>query len=470
MPEEEKDQKKESNENLMQSFGELLDTEMSNRDPNWKENYPKDPQNYPEYYKPDLSSLSPDESQSKEEEGVDEKESDSDSEEYREDDGQQEQEETGESQRESKPDETSEEKPDGDSGEKEHDQQDESKSDDEDDSEEEKNPHYSERWRKRLKNAKQKAKKQAEEEYKQKIEELERQVQEKKDAEPGEDTQVDESIMEEYKALKRRYDAENDPEIAKPFNERIKNNDNALRSILSKYYGKETVDKIKDVSAYARKNSDEWQEALDKISDVSSMDADALRYKVADNISAHEEKRGAVQEAAKNADQYFEKKQQEQQNVQQQQQQQQEQIKQTIEDYKGKLYELDQFKLRDEDQAENEDQKEQIRWHNQTAKQMREKFDQMLQTSTPEDELEIRAAAAMAYRLKNEADFARKEADKWKSKYEERAKAGQVKKHSTQAGSSQKQPKQERESNPQSTEELFKQAVEQHGTTGGTNV
>jgi len=195
----------------------------------------------------------------------------------------------------------------------------------------------------------------------------------------------------ELRTMRKIFDTENDPEFKKQFDERLKNLDDDVLSILRKNGLPEETEKNLRQLGLDKVSPKWWEDSV--LNKLSFVDQERIRKRLAERADVSENRSRAIAEFQSNREAYV-------QQMQQQQHQQHEQAEQQIFQHVDLLTEKVPW-ARYQDippNARPEDVKK-IEEHNKTVEELESRFREALYPQTPQSRAEVAAAAVASVKL-----------------------------------------------------------------------
>lgn len=295
-------------------------------------------------------------------------------------------------------------------------------------------PYTPPKFKKRLDRAKERAAKEAEkraaEKYEAEIAELKKQIDEGSGSNVSEDQPepVSDAEREELIMLRRKFAAENDPEIRNQYDNRIVDSREAISDVLGKYFSHPDDEQArKNFDHLYQSNPESARKLLEEIEKKNPVDAQIITAKIGDIMSLKRGKQRAVDEAAKTAKEWFEQQEQKKQQQEQLSQQEVEQRRSAyLQQFDG-ILQNKQFQPLPTAGLEGEQLKK-AEADNSVRDRMRRVVEAAKKATSPADVARLTSAAALAVKFEAENKALKNELDAVKKRLDERINAGQVSK------------------------------------------
>lgn len=191
--------------------------------------------------------------------------------------------------------------------------------------------------------------------------------------------------LEDHRKFRKIFDAENDPEFQRQFNERINVLDSDVLSILKKNgLPDETEAKLKSIGI-DKIPADWWEESV--LPKLNFLDRERIQKKLAERSDVVDAKQKEVEKFSSNKEQYFAEQ---QQKINQYFEQEHQQIYGHLDEL---TQQLPQARYINVPKDATPDQIAQVEAHNRTVNEMESHFQEALNARDPKDRTEVAMAA-----------------------------------------------------------------------------
>ena len=243
--------------------------------------------------------------------------------------------------------------------------------------------------------------------------------------------------------LRRRYSVENDPEINGTYDAKIKAAREQAKNLLVQSFSpseKENLEKLGNLDEFAQKNPKGWDKLVEAIREVNPVRARIIEDKVIAAISANDERKLALESAASESSEWFEKRQKQWQEQTLAQQKQADELRNKAIEHYNRVTSLPDFKLDPEEGLEGESLKR-VQEANKHKKTARGVIDFAFNAQTIDDSVQVAVVAAKSVQLSAELSAARAKIKALESKLAARAESGRMSKQGRAVGDTQQAAK-----------------------------